>query len=467
MEIKRPFSNADWAATPEPVRAYIIQLEELIVQLYQKIEQLEKRTEELEARLNQNSQNSNKPPSSDAPFKKPERKKTKKKKKRKRGGQKGHKGHRQQMLEPTEIKNIYPDKCRCGKYKPISNDFVPFYTHQHIELPEIKMLVTHYVLHKGPCANCGKTVAAKIPKQNSTGYGPRLSAVIAELSGSHGASRQSVQGFCQSVFGVSISTGGIQCIIDRASEAIKPTYDQIGCIARRAKVNHIDETSWFQTGQLKWLWTMVNTTVAFFMVLQNRSKKAFEQLIDDWKGILVSDNYGVYVKWVKRQSCLAHYIRKAKGLAQREDESVRRFGQSILKELRLLCHWARKPPTEKQWTDFYSRLTMLLFLFADADDDAGKMARSIERELESLWLFLEENGVEPTNNRAERSLRFAVLWRKRSNGTQSNKGDRWVERILSLKQTCCMRSTPIFPILVDALNSYFKEQRPDMDWLLA
>lgn len=204
------------------------------------------------------------------------------------------------------------------------------------------------------------------------------------------------------------------------------------------------------------------------MIHPNRSKEAFLQLIDDWKGILISDNYGVYVNWVnKRQTCLAHLIRKAKGLAERKNESIRNFGECILKELHLLCHWAKKPPDEKQWTDFYSRLFLLLILHEGADDEAGQLARSIGKEIESLWVFLDENGVEPTNNRSERALRFAVLWRRRSNGTQSDKGNRWVERILSLRQTCRIRALPVFPILVNAIDAYFKDQIPDLQWVAA
>ena len=106
-----------------------------------------------------------------------------------------------------------------------------------------------------------------------------------------------------------------------------------------------------------------------------------------------------------------------------------------------------------------------LLLFEGADDDAGRLARSLLGEMDSLWVFLEENGVEPTNNRAERALRFGVLWRKRSNGTQSDKGNRWVERILSVKQTCRIKALPMFPILVDAIGSYFKEQQSNLGWL--
>lgn len=466
MEAKRPFSQLDWLSTPEPVREYILYLERLVGQMQQRLEAVEKRTEKLEARTRMNSQNSSKPPSSDSPFNK-QKKKTKKSK-TKRGGQKGHKGFQQQMLNPTDSLNLLPEQCDCGNLALDPDSIEPFYTHQHVELPKIQLDVTHLILHRGKCQCCGKTVKATIPSHLRSGYGPRLSAVVCELSGSHGASRQTVQDFCQSVLDLPISTGGIQRIIDRSSAAIKPIYSALGNHARSQDVNGIDETSWFKCGKLHWLWTMVSSVVAFFMIHPNRSKEAFLQLIADWKGILISDHYGVYVKWVnKRQACLAHLIRKAKALTEMKDESIKTFGKSILKQLQLLCHWAKKPPDEEQWTDFYSELLLLLMLHEGGDDPAGALARSIARQLESLWVFLDENGVEPTNNRSERALRFAVLWRKRSHGTQSDKGNRWVERILSLKQTCRMRGLPVFPILVNAIDAYFKDQSPDLGWITA
>jgi len=464
MEPKRPFSNLDWTATPEPVKQYVLYLEQTIATLVERVQQLEKRIEQLEVRTNKNSQNSSKPPSSDGLYKKPVKKT--KKRKRKKGGQKGHKGHRQQILEPTDTRIILPTICDCGQYDLDMGTIKPFYTHQHIELPKIPMNVTHLILHKGKCNCCGKTVRATVPNEYRSGYGPRLSALIAELSGIEGASRQTVQGFCQSVLDFPISTGAVQNVIDRASEAFKPAYDHIGQMARTQPVNHIDETSWRQSGKLKWLWTMVSDKVSFYLIHNHRSKQAFFELIDDWKGILVSDNYSLYTNWVNlRQSCLAHYIRQAKGLCERNDESIQRFGNAILKELRLLCQWAKAPPSEKQWTGFYSRLICLLFLYEGADDDAGRFARLLLREMDSLWTFLEEDGVEPTNNRAERALRFGVIWRKRSYGTQSDKGNRWVERILSLKETCRIRSQSSFPILTNLIECYFKEQKPDLAWI--
>jgi transposase len=108
---------------------------------------------------------------------------------------------------------------------------------------------------------------------------------------------------------------------------------------------------------------------------------------------------------------------------------------------------------------------LLLWFFEAAEDDAGRLSREILREIDTLWVFLDEAGVEPTNNRAERALRFAVLWRKRSNGTQSEKGNRWVERLLSFRQTCRLRNQTTFPLLVESVKAYFKEQTPNLGWL--
>ena len=464
MEAKQPFTDGAWRATPEPVKQYLRTLEKTIVQLLSKIDQLEKRTEALENKSNKNSQNSSKPPSSDSPFKK--LKKKIKKSKRKKGAQKGHKGHKQQLLEPTHQQEILPEKCECGCSAIIADSLEPYYTQQVIDLPEIQMDVLHLILNKGKCQNCGKIVKAKVPKEHQTGYGPRLSALIAEMSGIQGNSRETVRTFYKSVLNFSISIGAIQSVVDRASAALKPIYDKIGELSRENNINHVDETSWFQNGALNWLWVMVNSSVAYFMIHKNRSKKAFLELIQDWRGILVSDNYGTYKKWANlRQTCLAHLIRKAKALSESKDKVSQRFGKNILKELQLLCHWAKAPPDVDQWYEFYQRFIDLIFDHHQQKDEAGTLARSLIRQIDSLWVFLEVSGVEPTNNHAERTLRFGVLWRKRSKGTQSVKGNRWVERVLSFKQTCQIRSVASFPLLVDAIDSFFKEQKPNLDWL--
>jgi transposase len=128
---------------------------------------------------------------------------------------------------------------------------------------------------------------------------------------------------------------------------------------------------------------------------------------------------------------------------------------------------ATAPPTGGEWRAWYARLCKLIEQYHDRQDDAGRFARRLLREMDSLWVFLTQCGVEPTNNRAERALRFGVLWRKRSLGTASEKGNRWVERILSLKETCRLQARATYAVLVDAITSFFQGQQPDLSWLNA
>jgi transposase len=450
------FSEADWQMTPKAVRLFVLRLAALGVEL----EKLREEVERLRAMMRSDSSNSDKPPSSDSPYKR----KAKGKGWKKRGAKKGHRGYRQQMLEPTKSEAVLPVQCPCGGRE--FTELKPYHTHQVIELPEIQMEVTHFVLHEGRCVECGRLQKAELPAGTHSGYGPRLTAFAAELGGIQGNSRATVRDLFRSVLRIPISNGAIQKMIYRVSEAIRPHYEAIGRQARCAPVNHVDETSWFKQGALQWLWVMANATVAFFLVHPHRSKEAFLELIDDWVGILVSDGYGLYRQWVElRQSCLAHLIRKAKGLAESADPHIARFGRKMAGELGRLCQMAHAPPTVGYWRAWYARFTHLVSEHQGRKDAAGSFARRLLGEMESLWVFIEIEGVEPTNNRAERALRYGVLWRKRSQGTQSDRGNRWVERILSLRQTCRLRGKPTYPVLVEATEAYFRGHSPDLAWI--
>jgi transposase len=415
----------------------------------------------LEAHASQNSSNSDRPPSSDLPYaKRPASAGAQ----GRPGAKPGHPGHGQALLVPTEVIALKPEACGCGQQEfPAPT---PYYTHQVIELPEIQMAVTHVVLHETRCPWCGRLLKAELPAEYRYGYGPRLTALIGELSGGQRDSRSAVQEFCTSVLGVRISRGAIQRCLDRVSEAIQPLYEAIAQKARSAPVNYIDETAWYQHGVLAWLWVMANPTVALFKVQASRNKKAFAALIERWAGLLVSDGYGVYQHWVHgRQTCLAHLIRRARGLAERRDPELAWFGRRVMTELQRLVHWAQAPPTSGEVQTWYARMVHLIDQYCARRDEAGTLARTLDRELGALWTFVVEEGVEPTNNRAERALRFAVLWRKLMQGTYNEKGDRWVERILSLRETCRLRGIPTFPVLVEAVTCSFNGQHPDVSWI--
>jgi transposase len=212
---------------------------------------------------------------------------------------------------------------------------------------------------------------------------------------------------------------------------------------------------------------MASDTVALYMIHPHRSKEAFAALIHDWTGILVSDGYGVEQTWVtQRQTCLAHLIRTARGLAERQQPDLAACGTWALTKLQRLCHMATAPPTGGEWRAWYARLCKLIDQYHDRRDDAGRFARRLLREMDSLWVFLAQHGVEPTNNQAERALRFGVLWRKRSLGTASDKGNRWVERMLSLKEACRLQARSTYNVLVDAVGSLFTNRQPDLAWIV-
>jgi transposase len=450
-----PFSPTEWALTPPAVQAHVQHLQ-------QRVYQLEQQVETLQGRVERTSQTSSKPPSSDSPFHKPPRKP--RRSGSPRGARPGHPGHGPTLLSPTEVHLIEPAPCACGHGELIS--LAPYYTHQVIELPPLKMDITHFVLHQGTCAGCGQHLKAQIPPEHQAGYGPRLTALIGELAGMHRTSWRLVQDFCHSVLHIPMSLGAVQKMINRVAQAIVPHYDAIATVARQALVGYIDETPWYCHNTLQWLWTLTTDTVSLYLIHPHRSKEAFAALIEDWQGLLVSDGYGVYQNWVnRRQTCLAHLIRTARGLSVHRQAELAACGAWALKELQRLCAMAKAPPTGGVWRAWYARFCSLIERYHARQDDAGRLVRRLQREMASLWVFLCEQGVEPTNNRAERSLRFAVMWRKGSSGTDSDQGNRWVERTLSLRQTCRQLGQSTFGVLVDAVTNFFQGRQPNLAWL--
>ena len=196
---------ADWQQTPPSVQT-------LVVTLLQRLEAVE-------ARLKQDSTTSQRPPSTDSPYQKA-RKPVGDAPPRKAGGQPGHPGHQQALLAPTDTRVLTPQQCACG-----STAFVmtrPYHTHQVIELPAIQMDVTHFVLHEAWCPVCAQWTKAQVPPEPTAGYGPRFTALVGEIAGTHGTGRRTIQTFCASVLQVPLSLGALQKMLDGVAHAIAP-----------------------------------------------------------------------------------------------------------------------------------------------------------------------------------------------------------------------------------------------------
>jgi transposase len=440
---------ADWQQTPPSVQP-------LVWPWLQRLEAVE-------ARLQQDSTTSQRPPSADAPYKKA-RKPAGNAPPRKAGGPPGPPGHRQSLLAPTAPRVRTPQQ-GAGGHTALALPR-PDQTHQVIALPVLQRDVTHVVWHAAWCPVCAQWTKAQLPSAHTAGYGPRLTALVGERAGTHGTGRRTIQPCCASVLPSPLSLGALQKMLDRVAHALAPHSQALASQARRAPGNDMDDTPWFLTTPLHGRWGMASDTVACYRMPPHRSQEAFTALRDDWEGRLVSEGYGVYQSWVPaRQTCLAPLLRTARGLAARPPPARAHGGTWALAELQRLCPMATAPPTGGEWRAGSARLGRVSAPSHACPDDAGRFARRLLREMDARWVFLAQQGVEPTHHRAERAWRCGGLWRKRSQGTARTKGNRWVERLLSLQATCRLQARSTSSVLVAAVTQCFRGQQPDLAWI--
>jgi len=254
----------DWHQTPTSVRSQFLALL--------------KRVAALEARVHRDSSHSSRPPSTDAPANKHQRR-MQAAERRKPGAQPGHPAHQQVRLEPTSSVSLLPDACACGHRE--FAEVTLSHTHQVIELPGMRPEVTHWMLYQGPCLACGTRCKASLPAEYARGYGPRLTGCMGAMAGIVGASRSAVQDLCASGFSIALRKGALQNMVDRVSEAIGPHDTASGEVARTSWVNDVDETSWLLPGDRQWLWGMATPAVAYFQLHPHRSTAACTQLMHD------------------------------------------------------------------------------------------------------------------------------------------------------------------------------------------
>lgn len=378
-------------------------------------------------------------------------------------------GVRQPLLSPDKEVDVIPVECpHChGTHLVKLSAFI----HQLLELPEIKVLCTHFRIWKCECQDCRTIVNAAIPAEFEAGFGPRFTAMIAELAGDMGGTRRNIERFVENFFGVPISQGAIENCVRRASEAILPHYEAALQEARQARYNHCDETSWRQFGPpgkaKHWGWVLSSGKITVYKISKHRTSEAFKEFIGDWKGILISDDYGTYMNWdgEDRQTCLAHLIRRAEHFKESQDPEVSKGGEWVLEELRRLVKMAHTPPTKGQWATWKARFSRWVSKHADREDDLGTFARRLRDEAEHLYTFLREDGVNATNNRAERALRPLVVRRKVSYGSTSEEGERWVEREMTLRETCRQNGRSVFDELVTAISCHYRGEKPEVAWI--
>lgn len=441
-----------------------------MIGLLAEIAELRERVEELERQNNRNSGNSSMPPSSDPPMSRQERRaearRRAKESLRKQGGQPGHEGKSREMAPPERVNEHFehlPVSCECGHAFDGSEERLggPL-AHQVWELPPIAPLIAEHRRHRLLCPGCGAGRLAELPAGVSpSAFGPRLQAHIAALAGVHRLSRRQVCDVVVEMFGVPISLGAVNRTIMRMSAVLADPWAELAAVVREAEAVHADETGWRLGSAQQWLWLAATSLFACYRIDPSRGQAAAKELLgEDFGGIAVTDRYAAYhfLDVLQQQLCWSHVARQFVELSERGGQTGRR-GTELLEASRevFAAHRAYlEGGHDLAWLaaelrPLRGRLHALLEQGVRAHNRRERrFCAGLLAEEQALWTFCEAPGVEPTNNAAERALRHAVIMRKVQLGTQSGRGNRWVERVCSVRETCRLQGRSALDYLVEA-----------------
>ncbi len=450
----------------ETAVALLMRVDELI----EANRRLEARVAELEQRLNRTSRNSSLPPSQDPPSAPPRPRKPASG--RRRGGQPGHEGKHRPLLplaQVDEVINHWPERCqacarRFGEDERI--DAAAPQRHQVAELPPIAVTVSEHRLHRLRCPACAAETRAELPADVPRGaFGPRLQAAVVTLAVRNRISRRDTTELVRELFGAELSTGSVDAIVSRAGEALERPYTELWAEIERAEAVNIDETGWRTAGERRTLWGALSERAALFRIAANRHEREAKALLgEDFEGIACSDRWWAYdyLDPERRQLCWAHLVRDF--TAHREGLAAQKaFGEAGVAITACIFEaWADfKSDGDRirlleQITPLKQELRGLLEQAARKSTKTKRhrlFANNLLKRWPALWTFTLVDGVEPTNNHAERGLRGAVIYRKLSLGSQSEHGERTIERLLSASVTCRLQRRSLFAYLTDALTA--------------
>jgi len=418
---------------------------------------------ELRRRLGENSSNSSKPPSTDPPAVRAERPDGGPSGKR-RGGQPGHKGHRRELLplsQVTDRQDCFPPTCRaCEAPLPKTRDSEPL-VRQVIDVPDIKPTVAQFDCHHVRCT-CGVTTCGTPPPGTPPGLlGPRVLALCGLVVTDCNVSRRKVRELLHHLLGIRVSLGALSESEETTNDAVAQAVDEARLHALGERVKHVDATSWSCAGAYRCLWTMATAAVTVFFIATDGTRATLETWISKVRGVLVTDRGTQFGFWAmeRRQICWAHLLRKFASFATRSGDAGK-IGDYLLLWTRVMFHsWHRVRDgtmTRREFREHAGRLREVIERLLEQGTATPGIAGScadILAHRAALWRFVDDVGVDPTNNHAEREIRGFVLWRKTSYGSRSERGDAFAANLKSVVHTCRKQGRPVLPYLTAAIQA--------------
>ncbi|MFV1968954.1 MAG: IS66 family transposase [Pirellulaceae bacterium] len=462
---------------PTQEQAYRRRIAELEAEVLRLTEQLTVQAEQIRlltervAKLSKNSSNSSKPPSSD--IVKPPKPANSRKKKRKIGGQPGHAKHERPPFSPDQIDGVRDYRLNgcpdCGgrvSARPKATRVV-----QQVEFIERPIEVVEHRAEGCWCRRCKKVVYAPLPATVQKGglLGPELTALVGYLKGVCHASFSTIRKYFRDVLKIPISRGQLVKVIGKVSMAMGPAYEELRASLSSEPHLNVDETGHKNNGKPHWTWCFRAERYTLFKIAPTRgSVVLIDMLGKEFNGILGCDYFSAYRKYMREfgvelQFCLAHLIREVKFLIGLPHERTRVYGERLLDALRQMFRIIHRRETmtlkgfqrtlEKARTDVINAA-----LWAPRCSPAKNLAKRFRLHGDAYFRFITTPGVEPTNNLAEQAIRFVVIDRRITQGTRSQRGQRWCERIWTAIATCTQQGRSVFEYLREAVSAHFNDQ---------
>jgi transposase len=394
---------------------------------------------------------------------------------RKSGGQPGHQGKGRELVAPERVNERVehlPDCCGCGHVFDGSEERVgdPV-CHQQYELPVIVPLIFEHARVRLRCPACQQATLASLSAGDGSGFGPRADAHIAMLAGVFRLSREQVRQTLVEVFGIPASKGSVDSAIMRMSAVLADPWAELREAIKRAQVVHADETTWRLRGAQQYLWVAASALVACFRIDPTRSQAAAKELLgEEFGGFLVSDRYAGYhfLDVLQQQLCWCHVIRQLVEVSQRSGATGRR-GTQLVKLAREVIAAHREFLSDGHDPDWLAEQlqplrtqirALLEQCAAGHHTRTANFAAGLLEEYDALWTFCDVHDLQIpiTNNAAERALRHAVILRRVQGGTQSDRGSRWIERILSVRETMRLQDRSALDYLIHAATAWHAGQ---------
>jgi transposase len=461
------------AVSSSPNCSHCARLQGINRELRARVQQLEQEKRELEEQLaeaRKDSSTSAKPPSSDI-VKPPKPARDPDAPPRSIGGQPGHPPHFRDLFPPEQVtatvRQRLPQCPECGQ--PVEDTAQPPRIVQQIDLQPLTFTIEEHHSHTSWCPHCGKLYAAPLPAHIDHGglLGPQLTALVAYLKGACHASFSTIRKFFRDVLHLTISRGYLSKVIGKVTEVLEQPYAELLRLLPKEKIVNVDETGHKLNGAHWWTWCFRAELYVLYHIDAHRSADVLMQVLgQDFVGVLGCDCYSAYQRYMREcnivvQFCLAHLIRDVKFLTTLPGAQEKAYGERLRGLFRELFHLIHEretlPELEYQRRLEAKRQEIVTVGTTEApkSQPCQAMAKRLQTHGASYFTFITTPGIEPTNNLAEQAIRFVVIDRHITQGTRSDGGNRWSERIWTVMATCAAQGLSVSEFLCASVRAFW------------